>query len=199
MAAVMMQAHGTETMIVKDGNKYSADFKYKNVDYEQDEYNGRCYFLDTSRSFTSQVAREGGLVRRRISRAAYEEAKAAAIKVVEQAAALEEAAKGTQEEWEKALDLFGEYLTGEQEEPKRQKVREPYTREELEAVYDRKIEAEVRHWGEHSFWANMAREVKAKKAGKAKSLQTVFNECMDIDDIDEDIRQENRQLSIFDE
>lgn len=113
MAAVMMQAHGTETMIVKDGNKYSADFRYKNVDYEQDEYNGRCYFLDTSRSFTSQVAREGGLVRRRISRAAYEEAKAAAIKVVEQAAALEEAAKGTQEEWEKALDLFGEYLTGD--------------------------------------------------------------------------------------
>lgn len=51
MAAVMMQAHGTETMIVKDGNKYSADFRYKNVDYEQDEYNGRCYFLDTSRSF----------------------------------------------------------------------------------------------------------------------------------------------------
>ena len=48
MAAVMMQAHGTETMIVKDGNKYSADFRYKNVDYEQDEYNGRCYFLDTS-------------------------------------------------------------------------------------------------------------------------------------------------------
>lgn len=47
MAAVMMQAHGTETMIVKDGNKYSADFRYKNVDYEQDEYNGRCYFLDT--------------------------------------------------------------------------------------------------------------------------------------------------------
>ena len=128
MAAVMMQAHGTETMIAKDGNKYSADFRYKNVDYEQDEYNGRCYFLDTSRSFTSQVAREGGLVRRRISRAAYEEAKAAAIKVVEQAAALEEAAKGTQEEWEKALDLFGEYLTGEQEEEKRKKVREPYTR-----------------------------------------------------------------------
>ena len=40
--------------------------------------------------------------------------------------------------------LVCEYLTGEQEEPKRQKVREPYTREELEAVYDRKIEAEVR-------------------------------------------------------
>lgn len=175
MAAVMMQAHGTETMIVKDGNKYSADFRYKNVDYEQDEYNGRCYFLDTSRSFTSQVAREGGLVRRRISRAAYEEAKAAAIKVVEQAAALEEAAKGTQEEWEKALDLFGEYLTGEQEEPKRQKVREPYTREELEAVYDRKIEAEVRHWGEHSFWANMAREVKVDEKA-VRSYNAMFSD-----------------------
>jgi len=45
MAAVMMQAHGTETMIVKDGNKYSADFRYKNVDYEQDEYNGDAIFL----------------------------------------------------------------------------------------------------------------------------------------------------------
>ncbi len=152
MAAVMMQAHGTETMIAKDGNEYSTDFRYKNVDYEQNEYNGRCYFLDESRSFNSQVAREGGLVRRRISRAAYEEARAAAIKAVEQA----------QEEWEKVLDLFGEYLTGEQEEPKRQKVREPYTREELEAVYDKKIEAEVKHWGEHSFWVNKAREVKAK-------------------------------------
>lgn len=84
MATVMMQAHGTETMIAKDGDKYSADFRYKNVDYGQ-------------------------------------------------------------------------------EEQKRQKVREPYTREELEAVYDRKIKAEVRHWGECSFWANTAREVKAKR------------------------------------
>ena len=48
MAAVMMHAHGTETMIVKDGNEYSADFRYDNVDYEKDEYNGRCYILDTS-------------------------------------------------------------------------------------------------------------------------------------------------------
>lgn len=56
--------------------------------------------------------------------------------------------------------------SGTQEEPKRQKVREPYTREELEAVYDRKIEAKVRHWGEHSFWANLAREVKAKRLGE---------------------------------
>lgn len=34
---------------------------------------------------------------------------------------------------------------------------------------------------------------------KAKSLQSVFNECMDIDDVDGDIRQEFKQLSIFDE
>lgn len=33
---------------------------------------------------------------------------------------------------------------------------------------------------------------------KSKSLQSVFNECMDIDDIDEDIKLENRQLSLFD-
>ena len=36
MAAVMMQAHGTETMIVKDGNKYSADFRY-NFDWEEEK------------------------------------------------------------------------------------------------------------------------------------------------------------------
>ena len=33
---------------------------------------------------------------------------------------------------------------------------------------------------------------------KAKSLQGLFNECMDIDDIDEDIQQEFRQMSLFD-
>lgn len=33
---------------------------------------------------------------------------------------------------------------------------------------------------------------------KAKSLQSVFNECMDIDNVDEDIRLEFRQMSIFD-
>lgn len=163
MTTVMMQAHGTDTIVLKEGNKYGSAFRYNKIDYEKDCYNGRCYLLDESRSFNSQVAREGGLVRRRISRVAYEEAKAAAIKEVEQAAALAEAAKGTQEEWEKALDLFGEYLTEEQEEPKRQKVREPYTREEIEVVYDKHIEAEVKHWGEHSFWANMARETKAKR------------------------------------
>ena len=34
---------------------------------------------------------------------------------------------------------------------------------------------------------------------KAKSLQSVFNECMDIDDVDGGKRQEFKQLSIFDE
>lgn len=40
--------------------------------------------------------------------------------------------------------MFGEYLTGEQEEPKRQKVREPYTREELEAVHGKTESAAAR-------------------------------------------------------
>lgn len=33
---------------------------------------------------------------------------------------------------------------------------------------------------------------------KAKSLQSLFNECMDIDDIDEDLLEEYRQMSLFD-
>ena len=45
MAAVMMQAHGTETMIVKDGNKYSADFRYKNVDYSRTSITADAIFL----------------------------------------------------------------------------------------------------------------------------------------------------------
>jgi len=32
---------------------------------------------------------------------------------------------------------------------------------------------------------------------KARSLQNLFNECLDIDDIDEDIREEYRQMSLF--
>ncbi len=32
---------------------------------------------------------------------------------------------------------------------------------------------------------------------KAKSLQSVFNECMDIDDIDGDMKQEYKQLSMY--
>ena len=86
MGTLILKAHGT-IMIAKEGNEYSADFRYNNVDYEKDEYNGRCYILDTSRDFNSKVAREGGFVRRRISRAVYEEARAAAIKEVEKAAA----------------------------------------------------------------------------------------------------------------
>lgn len=33
---------------------------------------------------------------------------------------------------------------------------------------------------------------------KARSLQSLFNECLDIDDIDEDLREEYRQMSLFD-
>lgn len=32
---------------------------------------------------------------------------------------------------------------------------------------------------------------------KTRSLQSVFNKCMDIDDIDEDLLQEYRQMSLF--
>lgn len=33
---------------------------------------------------------------------------------------------------------------------------------------------------------------------KAKSLQSLFNDCLDIDDIDEDLLEEYRQMSLFD-
>lgn len=32
---------------------------------------------------------------------------------------------------------------------------------------------------------------------KARSLQSLFNECLDIDDIDEDLQEEYRQMSLF--
>ena len=42
-------------------------------------------------------------------------------------------------------------------------------------------------------------EIKLKHTWKkAKSLQSLFNECMDIDDIDEDLLEEYRQISLFD-
>lgn len=62
------------TIIFRDGCLYGSDFRLDRVDYERDEYNGRCYILDTSRSFTSKVSREGGLVRRRISYDTYKKA-----------------------------------------------------------------------------------------------------------------------------
>lgn len=76
-----MYANGKRTMVFKDGDIYADDFVYNDVDYEK--YGDRYYYLDVSKDFTSRVAREGGLVRRRISKTAYEEAKAAAIKEVE--------------------------------------------------------------------------------------------------------------------
>lgn len=78
-----MQTHGGDTMVIKKDDKYGSDFRYKKVDYEKDDYNGRCYLLDTPRSFNTKAAREGGLVRRRISKVVYEEARRMAIKEVE--------------------------------------------------------------------------------------------------------------------
>lgn len=33
---------------------------------------------------------------------------------------------------------------------------------------------------------------------KKMQFKSIFNDCMDIDDVDEDIRQEFRQISLFD-
>lgn len=32
---------------------------------------------------------------------------------------------------------------------------------------------------------------------KTRSLQSLFNECLDIDDIDEDLQEEYRQMNLF--
>lgn len=57
----------------EDGH-FDTNFRLNNVDYEKDNVTGRCYFLDTSRVFNSRVAREGGFVKRRISKVEYEKA-----------------------------------------------------------------------------------------------------------------------------
>ncbi len=42
-------------------------------------------------------------------------------------------------------------------------------------------------------------EIKLKHTWKkTKSLQSLFNECLDIDDIDEDLQEEYKQMSLFD-
>lgn len=46
--------------------------------------------------------------------------------------------------------------------PNRKQAREPFTREELEATYDKKIEAEAKHWGSDYYYTNVARGIKAK-------------------------------------
>lgn len=51
-----------------DKNSFVYDF----VDYEKDEYNGRCYILVESCNLRPEM--DGALVRKRISNKAYEEA-----------------------------------------------------------------------------------------------------------------------------
>lgn len=69
-----------KTMIFTDGSFFGNDFRLDGVDYERDEYNGRFYRLDTSNSLTSKVSREGGFVRRRISKEEYIKALRKAVK-----------------------------------------------------------------------------------------------------------------------
>lgn len=79
---IAYSTNNNKTMIFKSstGNFFGNDFRLNGVDYERDEYNGRCYFLDTSNSLTSKVSREGGLVRRRISKDQYRKALREAVK-----------------------------------------------------------------------------------------------------------------------
>lgn len=85
MAAVMMYADGTATMISKDGDVYGTDFRYNNIDYEKDVQSGRCYILDEAKNLTKKIIRTDGMVRRRVSSVAYEAARNAAIELVERA------------------------------------------------------------------------------------------------------------------
>jgi hypothetical protein len=59
----------TEHYYISDG-----DFMLNYTPYEYDELSGRYYYLEPSISLTSKAGREGGLVRRRISKADYESA-----------------------------------------------------------------------------------------------------------------------------
>lgn len=51
---IAMETHGGDTMVIKKDDKYGSDFRYKKVDYEKDDYSGRCYLLDTPRSFNTK-------------------------------------------------------------------------------------------------------------------------------------------------
>ena len=60
------------------------NFMLDYTQYECDEFTGRYYFLAPSISMTSQVGKEGGLVRRRISKANYERALAECKSVLDE-------------------------------------------------------------------------------------------------------------------
>lgn len=62
------------------------NFTYQYVDYERDEYNGRCYQLVETTDLRPEM--DGALVRRRISNAAYEEARKAVLNILEEGAEL---------------------------------------------------------------------------------------------------------------
>lgn len=48
------------------------------------------------------------------------------------------------------------------EMPNREVVREPYTREELEQRYDRKIKSDAKFWGENHYYTNGSRNTKTR-------------------------------------
>jgi hypothetical protein len=54
--------------VVRDENH----FTLAGTDYERDEWNGRCYLWSTPTGFYTKAAREGGLVRFRISAKQFE-------------------------------------------------------------------------------------------------------------------------------
>lgn len=65
--------------VIKDFRGYAKhwiidenSFVYNFVNYEKDEYNGRCYILTESCNLRPEM--DGALVRKRISKKAYEEA-----------------------------------------------------------------------------------------------------------------------------
>lgn len=60
-----------------DKNSFVYDF----INYEKDEYNGRCYILTESCNLRPEM--DGALVRKRISNKAYEETLKKATKVTE--------------------------------------------------------------------------------------------------------------------
>lgn len=48
------------------------------------------------------------------------------------------------------------------EMPNREQAREPFSREEIEGFYNKKILKEAKHWGENYIYTKWARESKAK-------------------------------------
>lgn len=58
------------------------NFTYQYVDFERDEYNGRCYQLVETTDLRPEM--DGALVRRRISKSAYEEARKAVLNILEE-------------------------------------------------------------------------------------------------------------------